>query len=58
MSAALSCPNPECEDTAVVQHERAPGFCVWVLDGWLGEDGLDVEIDFCPWCGVRLEVDP
>ncbi len=45
---------PKCADLAIVQRERAPDVFVWVADGWRDDDGLEVEIDFCPSCGVEL----
>lgn len=45
---------PKCKDTAIVQRERAPTVFVWVADGWRDDDGLEVEIDYCPSCGIKL----
>jgi hypothetical protein len=46
---------PKCKDKSVVQRERAPDLFVWVASGWLDpDDGLEVEIGHCPWCGVEL----
>jgi len=46
---------PKCGDSSIVQRSRAPGLFVWVLDGVRdADDGLELEIDFCPWCGTEL----
>jgi predicted RNA-binding Zn-ribbon protein involved in translation (DUF1610 family) len=46
---------PECGDQAIQQRERAPEVFVWVAAGWIDlDDGLEVEIDYCPSCGAEL----
>lgn len=45
---------PKCADRSIVQRERGPELFAWVADGWRDDDGLEVEIDHCPWCGVGL----
>jgi hypothetical protein len=47
---------PTCKDQTIVQRERAPGLFVWVIDNWINpDDGLEVEIDYCPFCGTTLQ---
>lgn len=46
---------PKCLDESIVQRERAPGVYVWVyLDSFDPDDGLEVEFDYCPFCGIKL----
>jgi hypothetical protein len=46
---------PGCSDQGIVQRERAPDVFVWVIAGCIDpDDGLELEIDWCPWCGLLL----
>jgi hypothetical protein len=52
-SSATKC--PACGDQSIVQRQRAPDVFVWVALGWTDpSDGLEVEVDNCPFCGAEL----